>query len=40
MALAAVSAADWWVMSLTFVVVGACVFATSLALRPARVPAG
>lgn len=37
-ALAAVGAADRWVMSLTFVVVGACVFATSLALRPARVP--
>ena len=37
-ALAAVGAADRWVMSLTFVVVGACVIATSLALRPARVP--
>src|SRR5258708_13321651 len=36
-ALAAVGAADRWVMSLTFVVVGAGVFATSLALRPARV---
>jgi hypothetical membrane protein len=37
-ALAAVGAADRWVMSLTFVVVGACVFVTGLALRPARVP--
>ena len=37
-ALAAVGAADRWVMSLTFVVVGACVFATGLALRPARAP--
>jgi hypothetical protein len=36
-ALAAVGAADRWVMSLTFVVVGACVFVTGLALRPARV---
>lgn len=35
-ALAAVGAADRWVMSLTFVVVGACVFVTGLALRPAR----
>jgi hypothetical membrane protein len=35
-ALAAVGAADRWVMSLTFVVVGACVFVTALALRPAR----
>jgi hypothetical protein len=35
-ALAAVGAADRWVMSLTFVVVGGCVFATGLALRPAR----
>jgi Protein of unknown function (DUF998) len=35
-ALAAVGAADRWVMSLTFVAVGACVFATGLALRPAR----
>jgi hypothetical membrane protein len=35
-ALAAVGAADRWVMSLTFVVVGACVFMTGLALRPAR----
>ena len=34
-ALAAVGAADRWVMSLTFVVVGACVFVTGLALRPA-----
>jgi hypothetical membrane protein len=38
-ALAAVGAADRWVMSLTFVVVGACVLVTGLALRPAR-PAG
>jgi hypothetical membrane protein len=37
-ALAAVGAADRWVMSLTFVVVGACVFVTALALRPARAP--
>ena len=37
-ALAAVGAADRWVMSLTFVVVGACVFATGLALRPASAP--
>src|SRR5215469_7110994 len=36
-ALAAVGAVDRWVMSLTFVVVGACVFVTGLALRPARV---
>ena len=35
-ALAAVGAADRWVMSLTFVLVGACVFVTGLALRPAR----
>ena len=35
-ALAAVGAADRWVMSLTFVAVGACVFVTGLALRPAR----
>jgi len=35
-ALAALGAADRWVMSLTFVVVGACVFVTGLALRPAR----
>ncbi len=37
-ALAAVGAADRWVMSLTFVVVGACVFVTGLALRPAGAP--
>jgi hypothetical membrane protein len=37
-ALAAVGAADRWVMSLTFVLVGACEFVTGLALRPARVP--
>ncbi len=36
--LAAVGAADRWVMSLTFVVVGACLFVTGIALRPARVP--
>lgn len=35
-ALAAVGAADRWIMSLTFVVVGICVFVTGLALRPAR----
>jgi hypothetical membrane protein len=37
-ALAALGAADRWVMSLTFVVVGACVFVTGLALRPAGAP--
>jgi hypothetical protein len=37
-ALAAVGAADRWVMSLTFVVVGAGVFITALALRSARAP--
>jgi hypothetical protein len=37
-ALAAVGAADRWVMSLTFVMVGACVFVTGLALRPASAP--
>jgi hypothetical protein len=37
-ALAAPGAADRWVMTLTFVVVGACDFVTGLALRPARVP--
>jgi hypothetical membrane protein len=37
-ALAAVGAADRWVMSATFVVVGACVFVTGLALRPAGAP--
>jgi len=37
-ALAAVGAADRWVMSLTFVVVGACFFVTALALRPAAAP--
>src|SRR5215469_2073520 len=37
-ALAAVGAADRWVMSLTFIVVGFCAFVTGLALRPARVP--
>jgi hypothetical protein len=37
-ALAAVGAADRWVMTLTFLVVGACDFVTGLALRPARAP--
>jgi hypothetical protein len=37
-ALAAVGAADRWVMTLTFLVVGACDFVTGLALRPARGP--
>jgi hypothetical protein len=37
-ALAAVGATDRWVMSLTFIVVGAGVFVTGLALRPARLP--
>ena len=37
-ALAAVGAADRWVMSLTFVVVGACFLVTALALRPAGAP--
>jgi hypothetical protein len=36
--LAAPGAADRWVMTLTFVVVGACYFVTGLALRPARLP--
>jgi hypothetical protein len=36
--LAAPGAADRWVMTLTFVVVGACDVVTGLALRPARVP--
>ena len=35
-ALAAQGAADRWVMTLTFVVVGACYVITALALRPAR----
>jgi len=35
-ALAAPGAADRWVMTLTFVVVGACYVLTALALRPAR----
>ena len=38
-ALAAPGAADRWVMTLTFLVVGACYVVTALALRPAR-PAG
>jgi len=37
-ALAAVGAADRWVMSLTFVLVGVCFFVTGLALRPAGAP--
>jgi hypothetical protein len=37
-ALAAVGAADRWVMTLTFVLVGACDVVTALALRPARTP--
>jgi hypothetical membrane protein len=37
-ALAATGAADRWVMTLTFVVVGVCYFVTGLALRPARTP--
>jgi Protein of unknown function (DUF998) len=36
--LAAPGAADRWVMTLTFVVVGVCYFVTGLALRPARLP--
>ena len=35
-ALAAQGAADRWVMTLTFVVVGGCYIVTALALRPAR----
>jgi len=37
-ALAAPGAADRWVMTLTFLVVGACDVVTALALRPARTP--
>jgi Protein of unknown function (DUF998) len=37
-ALAAPGAADRWVMTLTFLAVGACYFVTGLALRPARAP--
>jgi hypothetical protein len=37
-ALAALGAADRWVMTLTFLVVGACDLITALALRPARAP--
>jgi hypothetical protein len=37
-ALAAPGAADRWVMTLTFVAVGACYFVTGLGLRPARLP--
>jgi hypothetical protein len=36
--LAAPGAADRWVMTLTFLVVGACDVVTGLALRPARAP--
>jgi hypothetical membrane protein len=35
-ALAAIGATDRWVMSLVFVLVGACYIVTALALRPAR----
>ncbi len=35
-ALAAIGATDRWVMSLTFLLVGACYVITALALRPAR----
>jgi Protein of unknown function (DUF998) len=37
-ALAAPGAADRWVMTLTFVVLGACYFVTGLGLRQARLP--
>ena len=37
-ALAAPGAVDRWVMTLAFLVVGACDFVTGLALRPARAP--
>jgi hypothetical protein len=37
-ALAAPGAADRWVMTLTFVVVGVCYLITGLGLRPARMP--
>jgi len=37
-ALAAQGTPDRWVMTLTFVVVGACYFVTGLGLRPARLP--
>jgi hypothetical protein len=37
-ALAMPGAADRWVMTLTFVVVGVCDVVTGVALRPARVP--
>jgi hypothetical membrane protein len=37
-ALAAPGATDRWVMTVTFVVVGACYFVTGLALRSARMP--
>jgi hypothetical protein len=37
-ALAAPGAADRWVMTVTFLVVGACDVVTGLALRPARAP--
>ena len=35
-ALAAIGATDRWVMSLVFVLVGACYIVTALALRPAK----
>jgi hypothetical membrane protein len=37
-ALAAIGATDRWVMTLVFLLVGACYIITALALRPARVP--
>ncbi|MGH3205000.1 MAG: DUF998 domain-containing protein [Streptosporangiaceae bacterium] len=37
-ALAAIGAADRWVMNLVFVLVGACYIVTALALRPAKTP--
>jgi hypothetical membrane protein len=37
-ALAATGAADRWVMTLVFLLVGACYIVTGLALRPAKVP--
>jgi hypothetical membrane protein len=37
-ALAAIGATDRWVMTLTFLLVGACYIVTALALKPARVP--
>jgi len=37
-ALAAIGATDRWVMTLTFLLVGACYIVTALALRPAKIP--